>query len=75
LRILEEVKKAKPQPLVQHQRQAEIWEALRFLLDFPADPRQVSLVAAEQLLGLRPRPPVQYLVVRPRPQWARSGWT
>jgi hypothetical protein len=47
---------------------------------FPDDPRQVSVELAEQLLGLRPRPQVNYHISRPRPpvgaEWLnlRAWW-
>jgi hypothetical protein len=49
------------------------YEGLTFLLMFPRDPCMVSLEAAEQFLGLRPRPPVHYHISRPRPS-VGSEW-
>ena len=45
------------------------WQGINFLLNFPSDPNQVSQELAEQLLGLRPRPPLphlRYLPPKPR---------
>ena len=44
-----------------------LWESIHFLEFFPSEPRQVTVELAEQLLGLRPRPPVHYHISRPRP--------
>ena len=49
------------------QRPLSAWEGLRFLLMFPDDPRLVSLELAEQLMGLRRRPSLNYHISRPAP--------
>ena len=40
---------------------------------FPDDPRLLTVELAEQLLGLRPSPPVNYHISRPRPP-VGAGW-
>ena len=62
-RILRKVKLVPPP----NQRPLSAWKGLRFLLMFPDDPRPLTVELAEQLLGLRPCPPVNYHISRPRP--------
>ena len=57
-RILRRKMKAPPE-----QRPPSVWDQLHFLLRSPDVP---SREEAEQLLGLRPRPPISYRVTRPQ---------
>jgi hypothetical protein len=68
------VRVANQAPLLPKERPLTPGEGLHYLLMFPREPN-FSREAAEQFLGLRPRPPVHYHISRPDLPVGRTGWT